>query len=414
MRFFRNSDVTKLYDVSDKAVRNWIVAAQEGKVNLELHRENDKYYIADTLHNASVIKSLVEQGRKYRNTRSHRKVQPKPEFYKLFDHKEISQIASHLETNHEYPQQYLYRGKGALHWAAYIDKLYTLGSDNYLAYVIELLDANRQYLLTTIARYKHVNVIDLGVGNGLAARELLKIIAITGKLRRYAAVDISPELLDIAEINLKEHFGTGLKIEKYLRDLTYDNYSDIVSRDSYGDDASQTLNIVLFLGGTLVNFKDPRMPLQNLHDSLGKNCIVMSTLKMDTLKSRRFFDFNPERPSKSILSPHFKNALELLGIDESLYETEQYFDASQKSRFIKLRLKFTLTLTLQTGRYIKSITFQKGDQLLIWRAWHFNEREIINTWADNGFTLLNCSRCQSEEYLLMTHKVETLGSMLVN
>lgn len=412
MRFFKNSDITKLYGVSDKAVRNWIASAGEGKIDLELHSEKDKLFIADTLHNASVIRTLVERGKKYQNKRSHRKIEPKPIFYELFNHKEISQILSHLETYHEYPQQYLFRGDGALHWAAYIDKLHTIGSDNYLAYIVELLRANRQFLEEIIERYKYVNVVDLGVGNGMAAYELLKIVLNTGKLQKYIGVDISPELLDIAESNLHEHFGDIL-IEKHIRDLNYDTFGDIITSDSYGDDSALTLNIVLFLGGTLVNFKDPKTPLQNIRDSLDKHSILLSSLKLDTPKSRRFFDFNPEKPSKSILSPHFKSALDFLGIDESLYDIEQYFDEEIKSRFTKIKLKFALTINFKMNTYSKLLTFQKGDNILIWRAWHFSDIDAISLWADNKFLLLN-SLSRNDEYLFLAHKTKIPNSHLIN
>jgi hypothetical protein len=48
LKYFRNSELTRLYNVSDKAVRNWIASAQEGKAMLKLHSDGNKVFISDT------------------------------------------------------------------------------------------------------------------------------------------------------------------------------------------------------------------------------------------------------------------------------------------------------------------------------------------------------------------------------
>lgn len=74
MKYFRNTELAKIYKVSEKSVRNWIEAAQSGKIELQLFEHNGKYFIANTSKNTTIIEKLVEKGKKFRNTRGHKKL----------------------------------------------------------------------------------------------------------------------------------------------------------------------------------------------------------------------------------------------------------------------------------------------------------------------------------------------------
>jgi len=60
--------------------------------------------------------------------------------------------------------------------------------------------------------------------------------------------------------------------------------------ESFGEDAGSTANLVLFLGGTLSNFRDPSHVLSTIHNSMGKNDLLFFTKKLDTERARRFFE----------------------------------------------------------------------------------------------------------------------------
>ena len=66
MKYFKNTELAKLYHVSEKSVRNWIDAVEIGKLDLDLFDQKGKFYIANTTKNTRTIEALVEKGKKYK------------------------------------------------------------------------------------------------------------------------------------------------------------------------------------------------------------------------------------------------------------------------------------------------------------------------------------------------------------
>jgi transposase len=62
VKYFKNTELASLYKISEKSVRNWIAAVQEGKIDLQLYDKNNKSFIANTSKNIAVIEELVEKG----------------------------------------------------------------------------------------------------------------------------------------------------------------------------------------------------------------------------------------------------------------------------------------------------------------------------------------------------------------
>src|SRR5882672_7673688 len=108
MKYYKNTELATIYHVSEKSVRNWIESTQGGKLDLELHKENDRYYIANTTKNLDIIQDMVEERKKFTNGRAHKTVSPKPEFYKLYNEKQIIDIMTNIDTHREIPLQYGY------------------------------------------------------------------------------------------------------------------------------------------------------------------------------------------------------------------------------------------------------------------------------------------------------------------
>jgi len=132
MKYFKNTELAKLYNVSEKTVRNWVQAAAEGKLDLRLHTENDKQYVANLSHNTSLIEELAKKGKKYKNSRGFKTIKPTAEFYKLYDPKQIMDIIANLDIYKEIPLQYSYFNSGAKRWDAYTQNLAKQDTPNSL------------------------------------------------------------------------------------------------------------------------------------------------------------------------------------------------------------------------------------------------------------------------------------------
>ncbi|HKU18806.1 MAG TPA: L-histidine N(alpha)-methyltransferase [Candidatus Saccharimonadales bacterium] len=405
MRYFKNTELAKLHNVSEKSVRNWIDAAENGKLDLQLYQQGNKLFIANTSKNITVIGTLVEKGKKYRNTRGFKLTSPKPEFYKLFDSKETLNITSNLDVHHEIPLQYCYFDGGASIWDKYIQKLAKENEENILTNTMSLLGINLDYLEGLLKDSKRINIIDIGPGNAYPVRGLVEYFLESGRLNRYIAIDVSRDMLNIAKRNMCSWFGDSLLFESYVRDITYERFSDILAVDSFIRD-EPVRNLVLFFGSTLSNFRDPSQPLSAIRESMGKRDLLLFTKQLDTPNARRYFDFDIEPNSKAKISPLGRFTFELLGIDESLYEVEQFFDERSMERRLQVRLSVAISVEFELNGRHKILNFNKGDVILFWRHRHQNALQTIEQFDKNGFSLLQAATSADGECLLSISKIK--------
>lgn len=408
MRYFKNSELVKLYRVSDKAVRNWIEMAKSGSSELELFEHDGKTYIADTLRNSHLLDQLVERGKKYRNKRSHREITLSKDFYGAYDHDQIINIINDLEVNHEFPLEYRYWGPAGINWEAYLKKLLDVGGTNNLTSTFELYDFAKEFINRLLAPYEFINVVDLGVGNGMAAKDFVGGAIDSGKLKKYVGIDLSQALLEITQKNLRQWFGASLDVELYVRDLIRDQFGGVMRRDSYGKDASCTTNLMLFLGGTLYNFKQPEQALHNIRDSMGKDDVLVTTLKLDSPAARRFFDFSIGEDVKQLSDKQDAFLFEMLNFDDDMFEVEQFFDEMQKSRVIQLRFKVSCSLHFELDAYKKTIDFDRGDTFSFYRGIHFSEQEITSIYKQSGFRNLFTALTKDQQYMMLVSKVKAV------
>lgn len=403
MQYFRNTELANTYHVSVRAVSNWIEAAQQGRLDLTLHNEKGKDYVANTARNIAKIAKLVEERRKYRTTRAHKVVTPSPEFYTLYSPEQIVDIISNLEVHREIPRQYNYFDGGAVHWDNYAKRLASEEASNILKSTVKLLEINLNYLDQLIGD-KAVNVIDIGPGNVLPLKELLSHLLETNRLERYVAVDISPEMIDIAERSIREWFGSTVKFEGEIRDITHERITDVLARDLFTSKAERSINLVFFLGGTLGNFRSPSDALGTIYNSMRPLDVLACSQKLDTVTARRFFDFNNQPGVK--LSPNHRMVLDLLGLEESLYDVETGFDSLSRNRYIKLKLNIALTVEFSHQNKTYPVRLNKDDEILLWRFSHQTTSEVLQQFNVAGFELLQSSVTNDGEYLLNIHRVK--------
>ncbi|HEX8762405.1 MAG TPA: L-histidine N(alpha)-methyltransferase [Candidatus Saccharimonadales bacterium] len=405
MKYYKNTELAKLYNISEKSVRNWIEAAENGKLELELYKHNGKSLIADTIGNASLVAELVEKGRKYRNSRAHKNVRPSKEFYKLFSADQVIDIISCLDIYKEIEPGYTYFGEGAVYWDKYTQKLVGEKEGNTLTNNIDLLDFDLEAIEAFTEDFDHVNVVDVGSGNCLPVRRLLSDLHEKGRLNRYIAIDISKDMLKIAEKNIHKWFDDKIKFEGFTKDIVYERFRDVLIGDTFGKDNRKTVNIVLLFGTVITNFREPEQVLHVIRDSMGKDDLLVTFLKLDSMKSRRFFDFSVES-DKAILGTQDRFILDLLNIEESFYDVEQFYDEKKKSRIIQVRLKVSLSINFELDSLQKTIELHKGDTILLWRAWHYTDFEIIGIYDKNNFSLVQATKSKDQEYLLLTSKLK--------
>lgn len=406
LKYFKNTELAKLYNISEKSVRNWIQSSLDGKLDLQLYEANGKSFVANTTKNTATIDDLVLKGKKFRNRKAHKIVTPSPQFYKIYSEHQIFDIISNIDIHREVPYEYSYFSRGATLWDEYTRRLLTEKTSNPITNTIKLLSLSQDYIESLVAGYTHVNIVDIGVGNCLPVRDLIQHFIDQGTLKRYIGIDISKDMLKIAENNLKNWFKGDVRFEGYVRDINYDRFNDLLVEDSFKDDDSSTLNIILFFGGTISNLREPNHALSTIHESMGKDDILLFSKRPDTSNSRRYFDFIDNKKA-AIEFQNFrgKTIVDLLGLDESHYDVEQYFDNEKMTRLMRLRLKVALSIEFEFNQKRRTVELNKDDTLLLWRATHQSTIEIIQQFQENDFELLQLTKTRDKEYLMLISKL---------
>lgn len=402
--YFKSLELVELYGISRKTVHNWIQAIKSGSLDLQLVTVDGKDYIANTGKNRAKIHEMVEERRKYRNSAASKTVKPSDEFYRVYSPKQIRSIMASIENHHEIPLEYTYLEKGAQYWDDYVHQLADSDVPNILTSTDKLLDFSHSFLDSLVAGRRKVNVIDVGVGTGLPARNLLVHLQEKGILGRYIGIDISQDMLDIAQKNIQKWFGGQVPFVSYLADISREGFDDVLSGEVF-QEIDSAMNIVLLFGGTLLNLRTPDDVLRNINRSMWANDVLIYSTKLDTPNSRQFFDFNPTAEVRPLGLRH-RMLPDMLNIDESLYEVEQRFDTQKMARTIRIRLNVALRLEFTLDGITHAVQLDKGDSLLVWRFRHHSINDAISQFDRTGFNLLQNNLSEDYEYLLMLSRIK--------
>lgn len=405
MLYFKKTELAETHHISEKTVTNWIREAKDGKLDLELHEEHGRAWIANTTRNIELIEQLVERRKKFRNSRGIKSVTPKPEFYELYNQQQIFDLTSSLDIYHEIPLDYAYFDGGADYWDEYAERLASEKVPNFLTSTIKQLKANQGYIDDVVSRYKRVNIVDIGPGNALPVRELLQHLLDRDKLGRYVALDISPSILKVAKRNIESWFGSQVSFEAHELDINHDRFTDLLAEGALGEDAKDVVNVVLALGGGFSNMRSPDDAFKTIRSSMNRQDLMVYNLKLDSKTSRQYFDLGI-RTESTPLDAHKKMLVDLLNIDESLYDVEVGYDDQLRERYMHLRLKVALEITFSLDKGNRIIEFNKNDTILVWRYWHQSAQEVITQLAYNHFDVLQTSQTEDKDYLLTVSRVK--------
>lgn len=408
MQYFRNFELANMFNVSQAAVGKWIVSAQSGKLELDLIEQENKVYIANTAKNLAVIEDMVRERKKYFNKRSLKVTTPSPDFYDLYSREQAFDIISNLDIHREIPLKYTFFAEGADYWEKYTDRLLSEDTPNLLKSTIELLRTNQAYLDSLICKYKRVNLIDVGEGNGYPAKELVAYLLDKGVFGRYVAIDVSPDMLERRRRNMQQWFGDKVEFEGHIRDINYQRFADVLMPETFGTNGDEVINLVLFFGGVLSNFRSPADVLRVFYNSMGKNDLLLYTDILDTSATRLHFDYNivPGAP----LLPTHQMIDRLLNIDQSYYEIERQFDEKEKFRFMRVRLKVALSIKFTFDDGERLLHIPKGAAILRWRHLHFSAMDIMQLFNDCGFTMLQAISSADRNYILTISHIKAQGN----
>ncbi len=145
-----------------------------------------------------------------------------------------------MAANKSLPSKYFYDAKGdeLFQQIMHLEEYYLTNKE------LEIFNSHKQGILDTISDGEPFRIIELGAGDGLKTKILLRHFMECDVDFTYTPVDISGNVLEILERNLFEEIPE-LKIESYQGDY-FDALADI--------SAKPEKDIVFFLGSNIGNF----------------------------------------------------------------------------------------------------------------------------------------------------------------
>jgi uncharacterized SAM-dependent methyltransferase len=407
MRYYKNSNLSKIYKVSEDTIARWIKSAEEKNLNLQIYSKSNRSYILNTSQNHTILAELAEKSRKFKNKRYLKSVTPKKDFYNIYNDHQIIDIIKNIELYREIPLTYIYFGKGAKKWDEYYKRNLEHGLNVACSDPDEIFQFNKEYLFSYLKQnaITKVNLIDIGCGNAFPLKNLVNDFLERKLLRKYIALDASIDILQIAKQNLISWFGQTFPFEQYLVDINTDYVSDLLFNNTV-DDEKNVINIIFFVGGTIENQHSYDQPLRIIKDSMRPKDLFILHHRLDSPKFRLKFSFdlkkNSFKTNNDLLDVNI--LLNLLNIQDSYYDVERVYDEMQNARLIKAVFKYDIDLTILIKDIKKQIYFQKGESLIFFRFNHHNLNQVIHKLNDIEFSILQLIHSVDEQDVMFILK----------
>jgi len=391
MNIIKNIEVSRKYGVSPTTVANWIESALKHKNNLQIIEIGPKQYILDTANNQLLMEKMTNDGKKHKNLDARRVLTPSPEFYKIFNENQISEIILGLENHKEILHKYTYLDKGAQAWQNYSIRTIEENIINVLSNTKKILNNAASKILENLDENKKINLIDIGPGDVNPIIDILNLFNEKDKINKYIAIDFSPEMLAIAKTEFVSNFGDKIKYQELLGDASISFFQNDLFKFSRSLDSQNTVNVILFVGGTLQNEPDTFETLLNLKSSLSKNDIAIIGYSLNSISGKTYFDFkdNQKIEKQDLPNERTRWIPELLNILPDIYTVKRYYSEIEKSRKTELVLNMDLEIEFNYTGISTTLEFRKGERITLWRHRHHTLEEIIADFDKVGLEIMH-------------------------
>jgi SAM-dependent methyltransferase len=366
MNVYKNTEVAREFNVSDPTVINWIQGSISKKNNLQLFEVKKKLKIIKSEHNKSELYRLAESGQVHKNRIQKSEVVVSPELYQILSTTQVIELVNELKTNYQIPLKFTYLNGGAEIWDRHVNE--GLKNGTYIVSIItdELMSQSFEFIINQIAKFKKVNVVDIGVGNAYPSKNLLMELAKKEILNKYVSIDISADLASIANKNVKEWLP-NVELLSFNVDFEKQDLTEILFEIKNND----IINLIFFVGGTYGNLEDREKFLKIIRDSLDGDDIVVITNKLSHIKSYSELGH---------LDSLFESLLwipKLLNIDVENCEIVKRFEPSLDSRAIFLVLDKDYNFQFDVKGVIKNVQLLKGEEIRLWKHHMSSIDEVI-------------------------------------
>ncbi len=292
------------------------------------------------------------------------KTKPKPQFYKSFSQPEVRSIVNCLSEHKEIPFKYFYKDQMTTVWDRSV-KQNQLAAFGTTQSDITLLKNNFNFIEQKKSEFERVNIIDIGPGNSYPVKNFINQIDARGWLNRYVAIDISQDMLNLSQKNIKSWFPL-VEFKGYVLDFEEQNFKKIALDNKTNSEGLRIINILLYLGGTIGNHRDRINVLNNFKESLGNDDILMLSYSLRLPDSSPSFNYN-----NHISQNAYKYLIDLLKIHPDDCEPIGGFNDDTGSYFTSIIIHQDYLLEFDVQGETQKVFLDKGDKIQIYRYFQY-------------------------------------------
>ncbi|RMD45343.1 methyltransferase domain-containing protein [Candidatus Pacearchaeota archaeon] len=224
----------------------------------------------------------------------------------------------------------------------------------------ELIEKNIRELKRMIGD-SSVNIVDLGCGDGTKAAKIIQLLKDYCKIR-YCPVDISGYMVEKAMENISK-MGIAEIIDFQYNISDFENLENITPLLRKG----ARKNIILLLGNTLGNFEINELLYEIRTAMEPQDIFVVDTAIDDMRQEERAKSYQQNKQ----LYKWLLHIPESLGLEEKDVEMEVRFKNS------RIEIFFNLKNSKRIDFQKKSVSFNKGDKLLVLIAYKYKKNELL-------------------------------------
>ena len=408
MRYYRNIEIAKRFGIGSSTVKLWIDNSVAGKNNLEIKEikqlTNDKivYKLLSNPHNERELTKLFQEGRSRNQLSLKKTIKIDTSTLNIFTTKQVSELISSLEDKH-IPMKLTYMNGGAELWNEYVVNGRKSGGYSATKRTEELLDTFITFLNQYNPENKKINFFDIGCGNFLPTRTFINYLNKKNLLSKYIAVDISHELLDIAEKEALQILNPN-QIIKIQRDFEVENLRDYANPYREAD----TMNVIALLGSTLGSYIDQRTILTHLRDTLVKDDLLIISNKLNSEIDKTKFSHILEKNEQLLWIPA------LLGIDTGEVQFNSYFDEKREARVIAMKLDkdYSFTFTYPDSTAENKIYLYAHDHIILWHHKMTKIEDVAGQFQRAGLEYLAYFKTQDDNNAMFVTRKKSYSDRL--
>ncbi len=288
----------------------------------------------------------------------------------LFTKRQESELITAIKGRGEIPLKFAYLGEGAKNW----DKIAHHRTDSGGINSVEgkLLADKATSFISAFGKTPKINVIDIGCGNGLPTFPIMEELQKKNIPFRYIPIDISNELLDLAEQSVQKEFN--VEVKKYQLDFELGNFSDI----TYELKSDGSANLLCFLGSTLGNHSDRSRVLTNFRDSMSSEDFLIIGVELTNFtKINKILTYYKDDAAKDFVC----FIPEQIGINRGDAEFNAEWNEKDSQIEIRLLLKKDIAITIGSEKF----PLENNESILVGRSLKFTEWAVAKQLSDVSF-----------------------------